>query len=205
MVKTTQKSLKSEVNRILNKYKDNEFFDKKDESVVANIYMPYLQHKKNSKIIIKKIQRRIDIQPGRKNYPQIWFHVENLQPFTCNKTKAIRFKCNGKTISLEQIVKQQMRKRISNQTLDLKMELCQADNTLTCRLCENNYDFRLIDCDHDKISFNTLVEDFCKQNNFTFTKKMTDVLLNEWADYHKLHAKLRILCKECHKKHGLKN
>ena len=59
-----------------------------------------------------------------------------------------------------------------------------------CCLCKSK---KLLDVDHYPVSFNQLVRDY----------EATGIL-EDFSIYHKQNAKLRLLCRECHRLYGLK-
>ena len=154
---------------------------------------------------IIRIQRKMDTQRDRIRYPQLWFTFEDLQETTASRDKAIRFKCTGKLPSTKDDMNEQMRLKIVPQTLKLKMLHCRDDNTMLCVICNKYFDFKKIDCDHYPITFKKLSKTFCEENNLNSYDNTFLESMSLWIKYHEKNARLRFLCKDCHKKHGLKD
>jgi hypothetical protein len=203
MVKLIIKNVTKQVKQLLNSYKDNEYFNTQHSKIIKDIYQPYLQHKYGEKTIIK-IQRKMDTTKNQKRYPQIWFTFEDLQETTTNTKNAIRFKCTGKLPSGKNKMNEEMRLRIKPQTLKLKMLHRRDDNTLLCDICKKYFDFKVIDCDHHKISFDNLSKTFCKENKLNNYDETFLQYMPLWVKYHEKNTILRFICKEDHVKYGLK-
>ena len=99
------------------------------------------------------------------------------------------------------------RKAIKGQILEFR-EQHRQDNLFQCDTCCEY--FETIDVDHDfsQITFQTLLDNFLLDKkkefkSFKLVKTPNGHLFNsidcdEWCEYHKKHAILRLLCRKCH-------
>ena len=107
-----------------------------------------------------------------------------------------------------ELLKQAMRFEINNQILDYKYRF---DSPYICNICKNSTS--LVEIDHCEIDFKDLLFNFIEKNPdcpkifddepsyHSPVFKLCDKDFSEkWNEYHKINAKLQLLCVDCHTK-----
>lgn len=202
MVKQTQKKMNEIISEIRDRYIDNQYLNKSDFENILNIYEPALITK-HGKQKIYKIQMRMDTTKNQKRYLQFIFIYKDFQD-NFNKRKAVYYKYHGKMPPKKDKNNTKMREAINPQTLRIKNQFCRQGNIICCELCNKYFDYKKIEVDHYPKTFNTLKNDFLKENNLNESEDLNEGSISLWSKYHEKNAMLRLVCKSCHKKHGKK-
>jgi len=210
----SQAAIKKKIAFIVNSYDSGDTVNESDSAYLNNVYLPYLENRLGlgKRLNITKISVLRDTKKNRKRYLQPWFHYENGEKETCNKSNAVRYFKTRKVQSHASKVITAFRNAIGSQTLDFKTMNVNDNNECKCEHCDMWFDFKKVDVDHAEISHREWIDLFLKKYNLVFDSiqvRKDDSFVdkdleNLWFNYHKKNATLRILCIACHCKIGLR-
>lgn len=212
MSNNSQAAIKKKIASIVHSYDSGDTVNDPDSAYLCGVYLPYLENRLGKRLKITKISVLRDTQKNRKRYLQPWFHYENGEKGTCNKSNAVRYFKTRKVQSHASKVISAFRNAIGSQTLDFKTVHLNDYNECQCVHCNMWFDFKKVDVDHAETTHREWIDLFLKEHDLAFDSiqvKKDDSFVDKdlekrWFDYHKKHATLRILCNACHCKIGLR-
>ena len=212
MSNKSQAAIKKKIAAIVNSYDSGDTVHESDSAYLCGVYLPYLENRLKKRLNITKISVLRDTKKNRKRYLQPWFHYENGEKETCNKSNAVRYFKTRKVQSHTSKVITAFRNAIGSQTLNFKTVHLNDNNECKCANCNMWFDFKKVDVDHAETSHREWINLFLKQHNLVFdciNVKKDDSFVDKnleklWFNYHKKNAILRILCIACHCKIGVR-
>ena len=156
----SQAAIKKRITSIVNSYDSGDTVHESDSAYLCNVYLPYLEHRLGKRLKITKISVLRDTKKNRKRYLQPWFHYENGEKETCNKSNAVRYFKTRKVQSHASKVITAFRNAIGSQTLDFKTMNLNDANECKCVHCDIFFDFKKVDVDHAETSHRELIDLF---------------------------------------------